>query len=282
MAGATVDEVLATTATWDAAHVAAAVRRRSGEPTVWTSGAVDRPFPLASVTKLLVAVAVLVGVEEGSLRLDQPAGPPGSTVRHLLAHASGLPPDGRVPVAPPGRSRIYSNAGFEVLGEALEDATGFTVAAYLDGAVLAPLGMHGTTLEGSPAHGATSTVDDLLRFAAELQDPTLVSSRTLAAAVTVQFPGLAGVLPGYGRMDPNDWGLGVEVRGSKHPHWTAPGGSARTFGHFGRSGTFLWVDPDAGVACAALTDRPFGPWAARTWAPWSQAVLDAATPGPGS
>ena len=49
--------------------------------------------------------------------------------------------------------------------------------------------------------------------------------------------------------------------------------SATTFGHFGQSGSFLWVDPDAGLACASLADRPFGEWAAQAWPALSDAVL---------
>ena len=82
---------------------------------------------------------------------------------------------------------------------------------------------------------------------------------------TVQFPGLDGVLPGLGRMEPNDWGLAFELRDAKSPHWTGSRNSRATFGHFGASGTFLWVDPDASVACGVLTDRPFGDWAKEAW-----------------
>ena len=49
--------------------------------------------------------------------------------------------------------------------------------------------------------------------------------------------------------------------------------SARAFGHFGGSGTFLWVDPAAGIACAALTTREFGEWAKDAWPRLSEAVL---------
>jgi CubicO group peptidase (beta-lactamase class C family) len=84
------------------------------------------------------------------------------------------------------------------------------------------------------------------------------------------------VLPGYGAMSPNPWGLGLELRGSKHPHWTPPEASPDTFGHFGRAGTMLWVDPDAAVACVALSDREFGPWAATAWPKLGSAVLRAA------
>jgi CubicO group peptidase (beta-lactamase class C family) len=89
----------------------------------------------------------------------------------------------------------------------------------------------------------------------------------------VQFPGLVGVLPGFGRQEPNDWGLGFELRDAKSPHWTGARNSARTFGHFGRSGTFLWVDPEARLALGVLTDLDFGDWAAEAWPRLSDAVL---------
>ena len=54
------------------------------------AGETERVFRLASVTKLLTAYATLIAVEEGAVDWDTPAGPPGSTVRHLAAHASGL------------------------------------------------------------------------------------------------------------------------------------------------------------------------------------------------
>ena len=89
-----------------------------------------------------------------------------------------------------------------------------------------------------------------------------------------EFRGLVGVLPGFGRQEPNDWGLGFELRDGKSPHWTGSRNSPRTFGHFGRSGTFLWVDPDAGVALACLTDLPFGDWASDAWPRLADSVLE--------
>ncbi|HSL57997.1 MAG TPA: serine hydrolase domain-containing protein [Acidimicrobiales bacterium] len=273
-------EPLRAVADWPVDHVAAAALTPAG---VHTEGDVDRPFALASVTKLLTATAVLVAVEEEIVDLDEPAGPPGATVRHLLAHASGLGPDGDQVLAAPGATRIYSNRGYELLGELVADRAGLSFATYLDEAVLAPLGMAATALEGSPAHGARSTVGDLLRFAGAWlgADPVVIHHSTRDAAAEVAFPGLHGVLPGFGRQDPNDWGLGPELRGDKRPHWTGTRCSARTFGHFGRAGTFLWVDPDADVALLALTDREFGPWAASAWPALADAVLDTITRGDG-
>ncbi|NDL56967.1 serine hydrolase domain-containing protein [Phytoactinopolyspora mesophila] len=262
---------------WPVDHAAAAVVSAAGE-TLGSYGEADRVFQLASVTKLLTAYAALIAVEEGVAELDDPAGPEGSTIRHLLAHASGLNLNEHTSIAPVGQRRVYSSAGFEQLADTLTERSGIPFADYVKDGLLTPLGMTSTTFEGSPGHGASSTMADLIRFAAELQRPALLDPRTLATATEVAFPGLAGVLPGYGRQDPNDWGLGFEIRDGKQPHWTGTRNSARTFGHFGQSGTFLWVDPDAEVACVALADRDFGDWAIEAWPSLSDAVLDDLNP----
>jgi len=240
-------------------------------------GDAEKVFPIASLTKPLVALAILVAVEEGSLGLDTHAGPPGSTIRHLLAHASGLGPEDSNPVAAPGSRRIYSNSGYEALGHALETATDMSVSTYFDEAVSQPLGLRATKILGSPAHGAVSTVTDLLGVVAELLAPTILAPETMSAATTVQFSELDGVLPGYGRQSPNQWGLGFEIRGNKHPHWTAATNSPATFGHFGRSGTMIWIDPSLGVGCVALTDREFGPWAVESWPALGAAIIENST-----
>ena len=232
----------------------------------------DDAYPWASVTKLITALAILSAVDRGEVDLDEPAGPPGATLRHLLAHASGLAPDGDTVVGPPGRRRIYSNSGFEVAADLVADRTGTAFEKLLRDRVLAPLGMDRTVLDGSPAHGARGPVSDLARLGRELLSPTLVPE-LMPEATRPVFPGLAGVLPGFGRQDPNDWGLGFEIRDGKHPHWTGTRNSPATFGHFGQSGSFLWVDPVAGLACACLTDRRFGEWAAEVWPPLADAVL---------
>jgi CubicO group peptidase (beta-lactamase class C family) len=257
-------------ADWGAAHASVGVAR-DGE-VVATFGDRSRPFAWASVTKLVTSLATLVAAEEGVVDLDEPAGPEGSTVRHLLAHASGLPFDGDVPIAQPGRRRIYSNTGMEQLAAHVERAAEMPFAEYARAAVLTPIGA-AAELAGSAATGMRATLDDMLKLAQELLAPTLVAEETFAEAISVQFPGLGGVLPGFGRWDPNDWGLGFELKDAKEPHWTGTRNSPRTFGHFGGSGTFLWVDPDARIACALLTDRRFDDWALDAWPKLSDDVL---------
>ncbi|GAA5057954.1 serine hydrolase domain-containing protein [Nocardia callitridis] len=262
---------------WPVGHAAAAVLTANGAAS--TAGDVDRVFPLASVTKPLVAYAVLVAVEEGAIELDQPAGPSGATVRHLLAHASGIAFDTTVVQAEPGARRIYSSAGFETLAEFVAQQTGIAFPEYLREAVFEPLGMTASVLAGPAGHGARSTVADLTRFAGELLAPQLLSAPTHAEAISVQFPGLNGVLPGYGSQRPNDWGLGFEIRDGKSPHWTGASNSPRTYGHFGQSGTFLWVDPNVRLACIALSDENFGDWARAAWPTFSDSVLAEAARG---
>ncbi|MEU5843213.1 serine hydrolase domain-containing protein [Rhodococcus sp. NPDC047139] len=250
---------------------AAVVTRDSG--TVASTGDLGEVYPLASVTKPLVAYAALVAVEEGAIELDQPAGPPGSTVRHLLAHASGLAFAERTSQAEPEQKRIYSSAGFEVLAELIEAEADIAFPEYLRQAVFEPLGMRASSLPGPAGHGAQSSVADLALFARELLAPELVSRDSVAEATSVQFPGLNGLVPGYGMFKPNDWGLGFEIRGEKNPHWTAMRNSSRTFGHFGQSGTFIWVDPDISVSCVVLTDRAFGDWAKPLWPALGDAII---------
>ena len=251
----------------------AAVGVTDGSGTLETSGDVEWAPRIASISKMMVGYAALVAVEEGTISLDEPAGREGATVRHLLAHAAGYDFDTPRVIADVGTRRIYSNTGIEVFADHLAAAAGMGMAEYLHQAVISPLGMTATVLRGSPAHGAHSSVTDLLAFARELLSPSLVAASTLAEATSVQYPELAGVIPGIGRYDPNPWGLAFEIKGDKTPHWSGRRTSSRTFGHFGGSGTFLWVDPDVGLACVALANRDFGPWSLQVWPELSDAVI---------
>lgn len=274
---ATLASALATVETWGADHSAAALV--GPDSVIDSHGDRDKPFSWASITKLATALAVLTAVEEGLLDLDEPAGPPGATVRHLLAHASGLPFEGEAAIAAPGTRRIYSNPGFDALGVLVGERAGAPFEVVLGDWVLAPLGMADTRLLERPSQGLHGPVGDLAALAGELLRPTLVAPATARAATTVAFPGLVGVVPGVGRFDPCDWGLGPELHNGKSPHWMGTRNSPDSFGHFGGSGTFLWIDPVADLGLVALTDREYGPWALEAWPPLSDAVL-AAVAGP--
>ena len=263
------------------------------------AGGVDEIFPFASVTKPIVAWSALVAVERGLLDLEAPAQPgearsmagscavpapagscavpapalTGATVRHLLAHASGIAFDSDAVLAVPGTRRIYSNRGIEILGERLEEATATPLERWIETTVLEPLGMSSVLVPGSPAHSGEGSARDLAVFARELAAPRLISADSAREATSVVFPGLDGILPGYGRQAPNDFGLGVEVRGRKRPHWTGTTSSPATFGHFGQSGSFIWVDPEARRQAVFLGARPFGRAHAAHWPELSDQIL---------
>ena len=271
---AAMSEALDLIADWPVSAASAAVVGPTGM--LSSRGDLTRAYPLASVTKPLTARAVQLAVEEGVVDLDTPAGPPGSTIRHLLAHASGLAMNSAEELAWPGTRRVYSNYGFAVLATAVEEHSGIEFGRYLTEAVFSPLGMTATRLDGGAAaagFGAVSTVADLVSFAGDLLRPRTVSGPMHADATSVQFPGLSGVLPGFGVQRPNDWGLGFEIRGGKTPHWTGRANSPGTYGHFGQTGTFIWVDPVADLALVVLTDRDFDEWAKPLWPALSDEVL---------
>lgn len=262
---------------WPVDHVAAAVVTGNDVDTI---GDTRREFRLASLSKPLATWAIMVAVEEGIVALDAPVDqrgvPDGATLRHLLAHASGLAFDDDTVVARVGARRIYSNTGIERAADLVAAASGLTFETYLDEAVLQPLGMSSTRLRGSPAHQIWSTVDDMCAFVRETLTPRLLAPETHADVIRIQYPDLAGIVPGVGMFSPCPWGLGVEIRGGKSPHWTGRANSAATFGHFGGAGTMMWTDPNAGVGLVALTDRPFDEWrddALVRWPELSDAAL---------
>lgn len=263
---------------WPVGRAAAAIV--SGDGVVDTIGETDRSFRLASLSKCLVGWAMAIAVEEGSVELDAPIDradvPDGATLRHLLAHASGLPFDGDDPIARVGQRRVYSNTGIERAAAVLESATDMAFADYLAEAVFAPLSMSSSELRGSAAHAVHSTVADMASFVAEMLSPRLIAAETWDDVVRIQFPSLAGIVPGVGSFDPCPWGLGVEIKGDKSPHWMGRANSPATFGHFGGAGTMMWADPHAGLGVVGLTDTAFDQWsveALRLWPAFSDAAL---------
>ncbi len=276
----TLAEVLGEVEAWEPTTVTVGVT--TAERVLATHGPTDELLWFASVSKPLTAYGVLLASQQGEVRLDEPVdvpgGHPGVTVRHLLAHTGGLPLHAGGPTMPVERRRSYSDWAYELLGDLVATRVGTSFEDHLELEVFAPLGMSRTRLGGPAGHGVHGTLDDLLRFARELLAPTLLEPSLLAEATSVAFPGLDGVVPGFGRHSPNDWGLGFELKGTKTDHWTGTRLSPRTFGHFGLSGSFLWVDPDRGLAAAELADRQFGPWARQAWGPFNDRLVTAVAP----
>jgi D-alanyl-D-alanine carboxypeptidase len=135
----------------------------------------DTIYEIGSVTKVLTATAIVMLVNDGKMRLDDPitnylSGLPaawgGVTVRHLLAHTSGITNkvdasrmDLRFPFSTnklfqaiansplssePGEKSAYSNTGYDLAGLILERVSGKRYADLLKDRIFDPLGMHST------------------------------------------------------------------------------------------------------------------------------------------
>lgn len=266
--------ILATIDEWPVPHAAAAVINQ--DSVVVTHGETDRIFRLASISKIITSWTCLIAIEEGSVSLEDAVGPPASTLRHCLAHASGYGFDNANAIMGVGKRRIYSNTGIEIAAQYVAERTGILFSEYMREAIFEPLGMSDTSLKASPAYAVLSTINDMTLFMKELMKPTLISAVTAQDAITVQYPELGGVIPGLGSYKPNPWGLGIEIRDHKHPHWTGSMNSSQTFGHFGGSGTMMWIDPSINCGLIALTDRNFDEWSAEALTAWpslSDAVI---------
>ena len=204
-----------------------------------------------------VELGAALALQEGRVALDDGAGPPGATLRHLLAHASGYFYESDATLQAPGLRRHYSNYGIDEAARHVERAVGRDFGDWVQERIADPLGMTGLHWEGSASVGASGALVDLALLAAELQHPTLLDQEVHAQLVGIHFPDLVGIMPGFGKQDPNPFGLGIEVRGSKSPHWTATAGSERTYGHFGMRGTAFWIDPEADLALVVGTSHDF-------------------------
>jgi CubicO group peptidase (beta-lactamase class C family) len=304
----------------------AALGRFTYEPTA-SEVLPETVFDIASVTKVAATTAAAMLLHQRSqLDLEMPIGEllpgfivgraPGSlarhvTVRHLLAHNSGLPgyveffrtyttPASlfraclELPLqAAPGTRDEYSDPGFILLGKALEVVTGEPLPQFVNREIFDPLGMGSTCfqprlsarssvppteedtrlrfriiqgevedenasiLHGAAGHaGLFSNVPDLLRFSAEM----------LAAAG--HAPAGFGASPQQGtlfdRSTLERFSQRQEPQGSSRAlGWDTPGEnssagrhfSPHSIGHLGYSGCSLWIDLDAGIAVALLTNR---------------------------
>ena len=238
-------------------------RRRtatSSAPSRWTS-----------VTKLATAVAVLVAAEEGIVDLDEPAGPPGSTLRHLLAHASGLPFEGDAADRAAGRAA-------DLLEHGLRARRGARRAS-------APRCRSPRTSSTCGASRSRAR----RRRASRRRSRRCSSSRASCSSrrgsrprrsprrPPSQFPGLEGVLPGFGRVAAERLGARLRAAGREAPALDGRRATRRRrSGTSAASGTFLWVDPEARLALACLTDLDFGRWAKEAWPRLADAVLSEA------
>ena len=279
-------------------------------------------YDVASLTKVVATTAAaMLLVQRGQLDLEMPLGSllpafvacrdaddsaRAVTLRHLLAHNSGLPgyveffrtastPEALLQAcltlplqAVPGTRTEYSDPGFILLGKAIESVTGANMDCWTEHEIFAPLGMTATgfcpaaaqrvsippteedrtfrhrriqgqvqdenawVLGGVAGHaGVFSSVPDLLRFASAIFQST---DRTgLGTNASLFHP---AVLEHFAQRQP-------PLASSRALGWDTPSMpsssgrcfSAHSIGHLGFSGCSLWIDLEAAVAVALLTNR---------------------------
>ncbi len=273
----------------------------------------DTIFDIASLTKAVAtATAVMQLVEGGKIRLDAPAatywptfkrnGKAGITVRQLLTHYSGLRPDLREhprwtgyasalkriaaekPLRTPGRSFIYSDLNYVVLGEIVRHVSGLGLDVFCRKRIFEPLGMedtgfgpiapgrriaptvsrNGTFLCGSvhdpscykmggiAGHaGLFSTADDLAKFARMMLNGGVLEGARILKPETVRIMTSPQSPPGRPRLR----GLGWDLEPPFAPGAGTEALQADAYGHLGYTGTALWIDPTSRVYIILLTNR---------------------------
>ena len=272
----------------------------------------DTIFDLASLTKVIATTtAVMQLVEQGKLRLEDPVehywpefgtnGKKDIRVRELLTHMSGMRAglNGDLSwsgydealeqvaaeklVHPPGKSFLYSDINFIVLGELVARVSGQSLGSYCARQIFDKLGMkdtgfkpdaarlakiapttflNGTLLQGdvhdptaykmggvSGHAGLFSTADDLASFA-----QMMLNGGTMNGSQILQLASIAAMTARQQEVNGNGWwGLGWEIA----PRFNSNNDfvPANSFGHSGYTGTLLWIEPDSKSYVIILTNR---------------------------
>ncbi len=283
-------------------------------------------FLLASITKPMTAAGVMVLVERGEIRLEDPVQKyipeftggdrDAVTLRMLLTHTSGLPdmlPENealRKKHAPlkdfvagtcktpllfrPGTQCKYQSMGILLASEIAERVTRMPFREFLRKEIYAPLGMKATSLGlggrkiadlaqcqvpnpnddwnwntpywrdlGAPWGGAHASAADVAAFLKYFLTP---SGKPLSVATARSMI----VNHNHGLNKP--WGIGFMI----DPGTFGKGCLAKTYGHYGSTGTVCWADPEKNLICVLLTTKPADQSRAGLLGPVSDMVSSAA------
>ncbi|ABU56750.1 serine hydrolase domain-containing protein [Roseiflexus castenholzii] len=221
------------------------------------------------------------------------------------------------PIVPPGSKVEYSNVGYGLLGLIIEEVGRQSFASFMHERVFAPAGLRDTWLappedlfprivhvggtldpgspterfnsaharrQTHPAGSVLATARDVARFFQVVLNGGAIDGRQVISPVaarlmiTNQTPGLRGGIEGFMTWDDCAWGLGFDLRGNKHPHFSGEFTSPATFGHTGISGVFAWADPALDLVCVMLANRTlFDQWNTSRWSRFSTAVVASLT-----
>jgi CubicO group peptidase (beta-lactamase class C family) len=229
-------------------------------------------YEFASVTKLITTHVIADGVQSGFGSFDDDVISEelmsAATLADVLSHASGIRPEGQPSIAPRTK-RIYTNEAYDLaekffismLGSGFDDENiGSIFEEGLNSSLATTI-----TIDGSCAKSASGTFDDLATFCREIREPQFLDPHIHSELTRVHCDGLEGIVPGWGNYANNTWGIGYEIKGTKHPHWMGTLSSPHTYGHFGQSGAFVMHDPVNNISIASVSSESFGPWAKIAW-----------------
>ncbi len=280
----------------------------------------DTVFDIASLTKCVAtAPSILILVEEGRIRLGDPvtryipefAAGGGErskvTVEQLLTHRAGFPPDDPIELytgtpeeifarkfreplrSRPGSEFVYSDVGYEVLGEIVRRVSGERLDVFAEKRIFRPLGMADTEFRplqrageyripssriapteqregrsmrgevhdprayavgGVAGHaGVFSTADDLAKFCRMILGGGTLGGVRVLSPLSVE----ALTRPRfYGDGDVRALGFDIDTAFSNNRGDLFPRGS---FGHTGFTGTGLWIDPASRTFVVFLSNR---------------------------
>jgi CubicO group peptidase (beta-lactamase class C family) len=265
-------------------------------------------YDLASLTKVVATTtAVMLLVEDGLLELDAPVsrylseftgGSKGDvTIRHLLAHNSGLPAGVGLPAGSadaslrriigtplrtrPGERVVYSDVGPIVLYAAAERVAGEPLDQLLQRRVFQPLGMRNTGF--NPAGPCRSCAPTAPTIHGRVHDPLArrlggIAGNAGLFATASDIGRFAAMMANGGELEgvrvlqeetireftTRQRNTGTRALGwdTPSPRGTGAGGrqtSTGSFGHTGFTGTSLWIDPDRGTWAVLLTNRTYTP-----------------------
>lgn len=275
-------------------------------------------YDLASLTKILATTtSVMKLVDEGELKITDPVSKyipefkkgqkRNITIRNLLLHNSGLPPfrvyidslkteeeiiqaiKNEPLINEPGAKYVYSDLGFILLGEIVEQLTGTSLDKYVRKTFFYPMGMGSTFynpknvgnwisekippteidtvyrkkviraeahderawyLNGVAGHaGLFSSAHDMAAYAQMLMSDGSYGGRDFISPKTVNMF--------VKRQSQNsDRGYGFD---HKSEGLSSAGNlsSTATYGHTGFTGTSMWIDPEKNVAIIILTNRTY-------------------------
>jgi CubicO group peptidase (beta-lactamase class C family) len=219
-----------------------------------------------------------------------------------------------VPLEQPGTYRRYSNVGYALAAQLVERRAEMPFGEYLRRALLDPLGMDASLGLAAADAARTAVVrqpgvwqdgqqyfnSSAFRAAALPESGGFASARgyapflrcllargrtpagaalapeTVDDMLSTQFGELPGGVEGVSLWDACPWGLGLDVRGTREPHWTGDSLTATANTHFGSAGTLAWIDREHGIGLVALASRgSYSGWwnAPGGWADLSAAVV---------